>query len=95
MHALARQVAYGKQGVLTGRDLEGQRHTSSCLTLIMACIIYWQAMEINRVLLEEDLEGMGVDLSLLEHISRVPPGRGWENIILYDEYVLNRNLVRE
>ena len=61
----------------------------------MACIIYWQAKEINRVLLEEDLEGMGVDLSLLEHISRVPPGRGWENIILYDEYVLNRNLVRE
>jgi TnpA family transposase len=91
MHALARQVAYGKQGVLTGRDLEGQRHTSSCLTLIMACIIYWQAKEINRVLLEEDLEGVGVDLSLLEHISPV----GWENIILYGEYVLNRNLVRK
>jgi TnpA family transposase len=43
IHALARQVAYGKHGVLTTRDLEGQRNTSSCLTLIMACIIYWQA----------------------------------------------------
>jgi TnpA family transposase len=90
IHALARQVAYGKQGVLTARDLEGQRNTSSCLTLIMACIIYWQAKEINRVLLEEDPEGAGVDLSLLEHISPI----GWENIILYGEYVLNRNLVR-
>jgi TnpA family transposase len=90
MHALARQVAYGKQGVLTARDLEGQRHTSSCLTLIMACIIYWQAKEINRVLLEKDPEGAGVDLSLMEHISPI----GWENIILYGEYVLNRNLVR-
>ena len=90
IHALARQVAYGKQGVLTARDLEGQRHTSSCLTLIMACIIYWQAKEINRVLLEEDSEGAGVDLSLVEHISPI----GWENIILYGEYVLNRNLVR-
>jgi TnpA family transposase len=90
IHALARQVAYGKQGVLTARDVEGQRHTSSCLTLIMACIIYWQAKGINRVLLEEDPEGAGVDLSLLEHISPI----GWENIILYGEYVLNRNLVR-
>jgi hypothetical protein len=28
--------------------------------------------------------------ALLEHISPI----GWENIILYGEYVLNRNLVR-
>ncbi len=53
-------------------------------------LIYWQAKEINRVLLEEDPEGTGGDLSLLEHISPV----GWENVILYDEYVLNRRLVR-
>ena len=90
IHALARQVAYGKQGMLTARDLEGQRNTSSCLTLIMACIIYWQAKEINRFLLEEDPDGAGVDLSLLKHISPI----GWENIILYGEYVLNRSLVR-
>jgi len=90
IHALARQVAYGKQGVITARDLEGQRNTNSCLTLIMACLIYWQAKEINRVLLEEDPEGTGVDLSLLEHISPI----GWENVILYGEYVLNRSLVR-
>jgi TnpA family transposase len=90
MHALARQVAYGKQGTIMARDLEGQRNTSSCLTLIMACIIYWQAKEISRVNLEGDPEGAGVDLSLLEHISPI----GWENIILYGEYVLNRNLVR-
>ena len=56
----------------------------------MASIICWQAKEINRVLLEENPEGEGVDLSLLEHISLI----GWENIILYGEYVLNRNLVR-
>jgi TnpA family transposase len=90
IHALARQVAYGKQGVIAARDLEGQRNTSSCLTLIMACIIYWQAKEINRVLLECEPEVAGVDLSLLEHISPI----GWENVILYGEYVLNRSLVR-
>jgi TnpA family transposase len=89
MHALARQVAYGKQGTLTARDLESQRNTSNCLTLIMACLIYWQAKEINRVLLEGEPEAAGVDLSLLEHISPI----GWDNVILYGEYVLNRSLV--
>ena len=90
LHALARQVAYGKQGKLTGNDLQGQKNTSSCLTLIMACIIYWQAKEINRVILEGTPEAAGVDLSLLEHISPI----GWDNVLLYGEYVLNRNLVR-
>jgi TnpA family transposase len=42
VHALARQVAYGKQGRLTTRDLQAQKNTSNCLTLIMACIIYWR-----------------------------------------------------
>ena len=90
IHALARQVAYGKQGVLTAWDLEGQRNTSSCLTLIMACIIYWQAKEISRVIQEGDLEETGVDFNLLEHLSPI----GWENIILYGEYVLNRSSVQ-
>ena len=56
----------------------------------MACIIYWQAKEISRVILEGDPDGLGIDLSLLEHISPV----GWENITLYGEYVLNPNLIR-
>lgn len=89
MHALARQVAYGKQGKLTTQELEEQKNTSSCLTLIMACIIYWQAKEINRVILECDPEDSGIDLSLLEHISPI----GWDNVLLYGEYVLNRDLV--
>jgi TnpA family transposase len=90
MHALARQVAYGKQGQITSRDWEAQKNTSSCLTLIMACLIYWQAKEINRIILECDPEEAGVDLSLLEHISPI----GWENVILYGDYVLNRTLVK-
>jgi TnpA family transposase len=90
VHALARQVAYGKQGRLTARDLRALKNTSNCLTLIMACIIYWQAKEINRVILEGDPEVEGIDLSLLEHISPV----GWDNVLLYGEYVLNRSLVK-
>lgn len=39
---------------------------------------------------ECDPEAANIDLNLLEHISPI----GWENIILYGEYVLNRSLVR-
>jgi hypothetical protein len=56
----------------------------------MAYIIYWQAKEINRVLLYSEPEHDGIDLSLLEHISPI----GWENVLLYGKYVLNRSLVR-
>jgi hypothetical protein len=56
----------------------------------MACIIYWQAKEINRILQTDDPEGAGIDISLIEHISPI----GWDNIILYGEYVLNRDLVQ-
>ena len=74
-------------GALMARDLQAQRNTSNW---IIACIIYWQAKEISRVILECDPDGAGIDLSLLEHISPV----GWENITLYGEYVLNPNLIR-
>lgn len=90
MHALARQVAYGKQGIISARDIPAQLNTSNCLTIIMACIIYWQANEISRVIQERDPQAAEIDLSLLEHISPI----GWENIVLYGEYVLNRSLVR-
>ena len=90
VHALARDVGYGKRGRITARDLQEQRNSCSCLTLIMACIIYWQAKEINRVLNECDPESAGIDVSLLEHISPIE----WENVILYGEYVLNRDLIQ-
>ena len=89
MNALARQVAYGKQGTITARDWQAQKNTASCLTLIMACIIYWQAKEISRAILECDPEDVGIDLSMVEHISPI----GWENILLYGEYVLDPSLV--
>jgi TnpA family transposase len=71
MNALARQVAYGKQGNITDRDLQAQYNTSNCLTLIMACIIYMQAKEISRVIQECNLRDVKIDISLLKHISPI------------------------
>ncbi len=33
---------------------------------------------------------MGVDLSLLEHVSPIE----WDNVVFYGQYVLNRNLIK-
>ena len=84
MHALARQIAYVKQGKITAGEWQAQKITASCLTLIMACIICWQAKEISRVILEQGPESACVDLSLLERISP----DSWEIILLYGDYEL-------
>jgi len=90
MHALARDIYYGRRGRINARELHEQMNSCSCLTLILACIIYWQAREIDRVLNECNPEGYGINTALLEHVSPIE----WENVVLYGEYVLNRELIR-
>ena len=90
LHALARHVHYGKRGHTEGRDWQQQMSRASCLVLILAAIIYWQIREIDTVLRHWDPLEEGVDPSLLPHISPI----GWDNVILYGEYALDRSLVR-
>ena len=65
--------------------------TCSCLTLILDCIIYWQAREIARVTGSgsHDTAGFDLDFSLLAHVSPIE----WVNVVLYGEYVVDRNLI--
>jgi Tn3 transposase DDE domain len=58
--------------------------------LILACIVYWQACEISRVLSECDPVADGIDLSVLEHVSPIE----WDNVVLYGQYVLNPDDIR-
>lgn len=88
VHGLARDIRYGHRGRLNSREWLQQKHACSCLTLVIACIIYWQAKEIHRVIQAHDLPEH-IALDLLSHISPV----SWENIILYGDYILNRNKV--
>ena len=69
LHALARDVFYGRRGRINARELWEQMNTCSCLNLILACIVYWQAREISRVLSQCDPLANGVDTSLLLHVS--------------------------
>ena len=50
----------------------------SCLTLILACIVYWQAREISRLAAAPDFP---FDPDLLRHVSPIE----WKNVILYGE----------
>jgi TnpA family transposase len=88
IHALARDLKYGHRGRLHNRDWLQQKNSCSSLTLVIACIIYWQAKEIHRVI-QAHTPPEHIDLALLSNISPV----SWENVILYGEYILNRNRV--
>jgi len=90
LHALARDVFYGKRGRIVAQELEGQMNTCSCLTLILSCIIYWQAREIERVIAARTPSDPSIDVALLEHISPI----GWDNVVLYGQYTLDRKLIQ-
>lgn len=85
LHALARDVFYGRRSRISAREVWGQMNSCSCLTLIVACIIYWQAREISRAIRHGQPEETGVDLSLLRHVSPI----GWDNVVIYGQYVLD------
>ena len=90
LHALARDVYYGRRGRINARELHEQMNSCSCLTLILACVIYWQAKEISRIVRWCKPEDDKIDMALLEHISPIE----WDNVILYGQYVLDRAQVR-
>jgi TnpA family transposase len=90
LHALARNVHYGRLGKHHARDFQQQMSSASCLVLILACIVYWQAKTIGQILFENDPEQYGIDASLLSHISPIE----WDNIVLYGQYKLDRNLIK-
>ena len=89
LHAMARDVFYGRRGRINSRELWEQMNSCSCLTLLLACIVYWQAKEISRVFSQCDPVGSGIDLSLLEHISPIE----WDNVVLYGQYFLDRERI--
>ena len=81
---------YGRRGRINARELHEQMNSCSCLTLILACVIYWQAKEISRVVRWCKPADGDIDVALLGHVSPIE----WDNVILYGQYVLDRSHVR-
>ncbi|MCY4615141.1 MAG: Tn3 family transposase, partial [Chloroflexi bacterium] len=71
-------VYYGQRGRISAREVYDHVNACSCLTLILACIVYWQAREISRMVAAPDFP-FGPDL--LRHISPIE----WKNVVLYGE----------
>lgn len=90
LHQLSRDIAYGKHGKITGREWSQLKNSCNCLTLLDACIVYWQAKEMTRICTEYDPIGEGLDLRLLKHVSPIE----WSNLILYGEYFIRKSLIR-
>ena len=82
LHALARAVSYGQRGRLSAREVYDQVTACSCLTLILACIVYWQAREISRLAAAEDVP---FDPDLLRHVSPIE----WKNVIRSGEITID------
>ena len=78
LHALAQAVYYGQRRRISAREVYDQMNACSCLTLILACIVYWQAREISRLAVAPDFP---FDPDLLRHVSPIE----WKNVILYGE----------
>ena len=74
LHALARAVY-------------DQMNACACLTLILACIIYWQAREVSRIAAAPDLP---FDPELIARISPIE----WRNIVLYGELKIDPSKLR-
>jgi TnpA family transposase len=70
LHALARSVFYGKLERADWRDFRRQASTASCLTLILATIVYWQIKEVEQVAGGADGE-VALDFDMLTHVSPV------------------------
>ena len=52
-------------GRINARELHEQINSCSCLTLILACVIYWQAREISRAVRRCKSEDGKIDTALL------------------------------
>ena len=78
LHALARAVYYGQRGRISAREVYDPVNACSCLTLILACIVYGQAREISPIAAAPDFP---FDPDLLPHVSPIE----WNNVILYGE----------
>ena len=87
LHALARAVYYGQRGRISAREVYDQMNACSCLTLILASIIYWQAREISRIAAAPDFP---FDPKLIARISPIE----WKNVILYGEITIDPDKLR-
>jgi TnpA family transposase/DNA invertase Pin-like site-specific DNA recombinase len=86
-NALARAVFLNRLGELRDRRFENQRYRASGLNLVVAAIILWNTVYLERAIQALRDAGQLIDEALLSHLSPL----GWEHINLTGDYLWRQN----
>ena len=82
-NALARAVFFNRLGEIRDRSYENQRYRASGLNLVVAAILLWNTVYLERAVQAIREAGKDVDGTLLQHLSPL----GWEHINLTGDYL--------
>ncbi|RRR75348.1 MAG: hypothetical protein EI684_04835 [Candidatus Viridilinea halotolerans] len=82
LHALAREVFFGQQGLFRERDYEGQLNRATCMSLIINAIVVWNTRYLMAALDELRRQGMTVNDSDLPYLTPLL----WEHITFHGSY---------
>jgi TnpA family transposase len=82
-HALERAVFFNRLGEIRDRSFEHQRYRASGLNLVVAAIVLWITVYLERAGQALEDGGQIIDEPLLSHLSPL----GWEHINLTGDYV--------
>ena len=82
LHALARQLFFGRLGELRDRALEDQMHRASCLHLLMAAIAAWNTIYLTEAFATLRRQGQEIAETTVAHIAPL----GWEHVNLIGKY---------
>ena len=74
---------FNRLGELRDRTYENQRHRASGLNLVVAAIVLWNTIYIERAVESLRERGQAISDDLLAHLSPL----GWEHINLTGDYV--------
>jgi len=86
-NALARAVFLNRLGEMRDRSFENQRYRASGLNLVVAAIVLWNTVYLERAVQALRDSGKDVDDRLLPHLSPL----GWEHINLTGDYIWSQS----
>ncbi len=81
-NALARAVFFNRLGELRDRTHENQRHRASGLNLVVAAIVLWNTVYLERAVAAIRRNGQSISAEALSHLSPLK----WEHINLTGDY---------
>jgi len=86
-NTLARAVCFNRLGEIRDKTYELQRHRASGLNLVVAAIILWNTVYLERAVRFLKEQGRPLDEALLKHVAPVH----WNHINLTGDYIWRQN----